>query len=162
MPVDLTNVALIDRQSAQVACMRYVGSAGAPVSAFWQEIVYPWMLANGLAGRSRYGVSHDDPSSVAAPDEWRYDACVEVDERFNGSGTHQEMTIPGGRYAVARFEGTVAELPRAWAAVVHEWLPQSGATLDTRPFLEFYGADSSFDPKTGVLTCDLCVPVIAR
>jgi AraC family transcriptional regulator len=161
MPVDLANVKLIDRQPAHVACMRHVGTAGEAVSRFWQHAVYPWMLANGLVGQPRYGVIHDDPS-ITAPREWRYDACVEVDERFEGSGAYQLTTIPGGRYAVARFEGTVTEMPLAWAALLHEWLPRSGATRDARPFLEFYGADSSFDPKSGVLTCDLCVPVMTR
>jgi AraC family transcriptional regulator len=161
MPVDLANVEIIDRQPVHVACMRYVGSPGEPLSRFWRDTVSPWMLENGLMGRPRYGVSHGDPSEPAA-EEWRYDACVEVDERFKGSGPYQAATVAAGRYAVARFEGTVTEMPLAWGALLHEWLPRSDQTLDSRPFLEYYGPSSSFDPKTGVLTCELCIPVVAR
>jgi AraC family transcriptional regulator len=33
--------------------------------------------------------------------------------------------------------------------------------LDARPFFEYYPTDASFDPKTGVFTCDIAIPVAA-
>ena len=68
-------------------------------------------------------------------------------------------TIPGGKYASTPFRGTVDEIGGAWAALLRDWLPASRMQLDSRPFFECYSRESTFDPKTGVLTCDLCVAV---
>jgi AraC family transcriptional regulator len=43
--------------------------------------------------------------------------------------------------------------------MLREWLPSSGMQIDARPFLEDYPADASFDPKTGIFTCDIAIPV---
>lgn len=153
------NVKLIDRQPAHVAYLRHVGPYGEPISRFWQDVVYPWMVTNDLVGAPRYGVSHDDPS-ITTSAQCRYDACVEVPVGFKGSGTYHETTIPGGRYAVTRFRGTVAEIADVWAALLRDWLPESSLQLDARPFFEYYGPEMKFDPKTGVFECDLCIAVV--
>ncbi len=152
------NVTLIDRPPVNVAYLRHVGPYGPPVSAFWREVVAPWMQTNGLFGRPRYGISHDDPA-ITAEEKLRYDACVEVDANFAGTGPYHMTVIPGGKYASMKFRGTVADFTPAWAELMREWLPESGMQLDARPMFEYYGADSTFDAKTGVLTCDLCIPV---
>ena len=64
-----------------------------------------------------------------------------------------------GRYAAYRFKGTGAEFPAGWTAILRDWLPGSGLQLDARPSFEFYGRDSSYDPASGVMTCDICIPV---
>jgi len=46
-----------------------------------------------------------------------------------------------------------------WEAMLREWLPGSGMQLDARAFLEYYPTDAAFDPKTGVFTCDIAIPV---
>jgi AraC family transcriptional regulator len=99
------NVTVTDRSPAHVAYRRHVGPPGEPISRFWQDVIYPWMVTNNLVGAPRYAVSHDDPSVTEAA-EFRYDACVAVPADFRGSGSYQEMTVPGGRYAVKRFAGT--------------------------------------------------------
>ena len=154
------NVKLIDRRPAHVVYMRHVGPYGEPISRFWQDVVYPWMLTNQLVGHPRYGVSHDDPSITSA-EKCRYDACVEVEDGWKGSGSYHETTIPGGRYAAMRFKGTASEINDAWRALLRNWLPESGMQLDARPFFEYYPTDASYDPKTGVFECDLCIPVAA-
>jgi AraC family transcriptional regulator len=151
-------VTIIDRKPVYVAYFRYVGPAGEPISEFWRTKVAPWMETNGLIGRTRYGVSLDDPG-ITAPAKYRYDACVEVPPDFTGTGKYLTTTLPGGKYAVARFEGTVEKFTDAWSALLRDWLPASGMQLDARPFFETYGPDSSWDPETGVMRCDLCVPV---
>ncbi len=77
------------------------------------------------------------------------------------SGEPMRTTLPGGRYACTRFEGTVDEIDAAWQRVLGGWLPTSGLQLDARPLLEHYPVDAKFDPKTGVFDCNLCVPVAA-
>jgi AraC family transcriptional regulator len=149
---------LTERTPATVAYLRHVGPYGQPISEFWQHVVYPWMVANNLLDRPRYGISHDDPG-ITAPEKCRYDAAVEVPPNFVGTGAYQMTTIPGGTYAVGHFKGTVAEIGGAWDSLLRDWLPSSGLQLDGRPFFEYYSPEASYDPKTGVFECDISVPV---
>ncbi|MGI9024991.1 MAG: AraC family transcriptional regulator [Burkholderiaceae bacterium] len=152
-------VKVIERQPAKVAYMRHVGPYGKSISEFWMNVVAPWMEANDLLGRPRYGISHDDPS-ITAPEQCRYDACVEVQEDFVASGNAHTTTIPGGKYASTRFRGTGAEIGEAWTALMRDWLPESGMQLDARPFFEYYPVDANYDSKTGAFECDIVIPVI--
>ena len=157
----LMNVKLMDRAPVRVAYLSHVGEFGEPVSRFWQERVFPWMMTNNLVGRPRYGVSHDDPA-ITASDKSRYDAAVEVEQGFSGAGDYHETELPGGRFACVPFEGTAKDIPEAWARLLRDWLPESALQLDARPFYEYYATSDSFNPRTGVFTCTLCIPVTAR
>ena len=153
-------VKIVDRQPTTIAYFRHVGPYGQPISDFWQKTVYPWMVTNNLLGLPRVGVSHDDPK-ITDPDKCRYDAGVEVPPDFGGSGKHLMTTIPGGKYAVAEYKGTAQDIGGAWSALLRDWLPESGMQLDSRPFFEYYPKDSTYDPRTGVFTCQLYIPVAA-
>jgi AraC family transcriptional regulator len=152
------NVRLIERQPTRVAYMRHTGPYDESIGRFWMDEVAPWMATDGLLGHPRYGLSHDDPS-VADPRQCRYDACVEVDERFMPSGRALITTLPGGRYAVMPFKGTSADIALAWRRLLGEWLPSSRLQLDMRPCFEHYPAGSSWDPETGEFSCELTIPV---
>jgi AraC family transcriptional regulator len=151
-------VKIIDRQPTTVAYFRHVGPYGLPVSDFWQTTVYPWLEVNNLLGCARFGISHDDPS-VTAPEKCRYDACVEVPAGFVGAGKHLTTIVPGGKYAVASFKGTVAEIAPAWASGLRDWLPGSGMQLDSRPCFEYYPREAAHDPQTAVFDCEICIPI---
>jgi len=152
------NVKLVDREPVSIAYLRYTGPYGQGVGRFWMETVSPWMATNGLFGRERYGIGLDDPS-VTMPAKCRYDAGVASPDGEVLSGKPHHKVIPGGRYACMAFEGTGADMPAAWQSMLRDWLPQSGLQLDARPFFECYPRDSKYDPKTGVFTCDICIPV---
>ena len=154
------NVRLIERQPTSVAYLRHLGPYGPPVLQFWMETVYPWLLTNGLLDQPRYGISHDDPD-ITAPEQCRYDACAEVPPQFVSSGKALKTTIPGGRYAVMSFQGTVKDIEHAWTALLRDWLPSSGLQLDARPCFEHYPKGSGYNPQTGVFACEICIPVIA-
>jgi len=151
-------VKVVNRRPVAIAYLRHTGAYGQPISAFWQNIVYPWMAANNQLGQPRYGISLDDPK-VTAPSKCRYDAGIEARGKLAVPGDSQTTTVPGGQYAMTAFRGTVEQIGEVWDAMLREWLPKSGLQLDARPFLEYYGPDSSFDPKTGVFTCDIFIPV---
>lgn len=151
-------VTIIDRQPASVAYLRHVGAYGESISNFWMHEVDPWMQTNGLYGRPRYGISHDDPA-ITPSEKLRYDAAVEVPPDFVGAGAHQKTTIPGGKYAVGKFKGTDAEVGEAWTWLLRDWLPASGMQLDSRPFFEHYPIDSTFDASTGTFSCEICIPI---
>ena len=152
-------VEVIERKPTPIAYLRHVGPYGAPIGAFWQTQVYPWMLTNGLLGQARYGISHDD-GKVTAPEQCRYDAGCETPTNFLATGDAHRTVIPGGRYAALNFKGVVADFEPAWDSLLRDWLPSSGLQLDARPMFEYYPVDSRYDPATGVLECKLCVPVM--
>ena len=89
-------VQLILRQPVRIAYRRHVGPYGPPIHAFWMNEVAPWMQANRLFERPRYGISHDDPS-ITDPSQCRYDAAVEVDAAFTPGVGVFVATLPGGR-----------------------------------------------------------------
>ncbi|MCU7371852.1 AraC family transcriptional regulator [Paucibacter sp. O1-1] len=143
----------------RIAYLRYIGAYGPAVTQFWGEKVAPWMQAEGLLGRPSYGISHDDPS-VTPADRCRYDAAVAVPPDYQASGEASITELPGGRYAVARFEGSGAEIGAAWSALFREWLPSSGLRCDGRPCFEHYADENSYDPATGRFSCEICIPVV--
>lgn len=151
-------VTIVDRQPTTVAYLRHVGPYGKPLSDFWMMKVAPWMETNGLMGRPRYGISHDDPG-ITAPEKLRYDAAVEVPDGFVGAGDHQMTVVPGGKYACGRFKGTDQEVGESWDWLLRDWLPSSGMQLDSRPVFEHYPVDASFDQTTGEFESELCIPV---
>jgi AraC family transcriptional regulator len=150
---------LIDRQPVTVASFRHVGPFGESLSRFWQQTVAPWMTASKLHDVARYGVSLDNPN-ITAPDQCRYDACVEVPPGFAFTGGAQKTVIAGGKYAVHHFKGTTADVFVAWRAIVQEWLPASGHQRDARPCFEYYPKGAAWDTKTGMFECEICVPVV--
>lgn len=160
------NVTVIDLPAARVAYHRLIGPYGPGIGAFWRATVAPWIASHGLDQQMCYGVGHDDPG-ITAPDKCRYDACVtlpdSVPDAFDSAGSAAIVNLPGGRYAVARFEGEPAALADAWNWLTREWLPDSGLQPDDRPCFEMFGPNTVTGPRggheVGRLVCDLCIPV---
>lgn len=155
---DALPVKIVVRGPAQVVYLRHIGPYGPPVYRFWAEEVRPWIVANGLLDRPRYGIGHDDPS-ITDPARCRYDACAEAPAGFKASGRSFSGALPGGRYAVLPFRGKVAEVELAWTRLLRDWLPSSGLQLDGRPCYEYYPPGVTDAAGTGVFTCDICIPV---
>jgi AraC family transcriptional regulator len=109
----IMKITLVDRQPATIAYLRHLGPYGEPIARFWQETYVPWAVMNKLgADHARYGISHDDPG-ITAPEQCRYDACAEVSPDFMATGAALKTTIPGGKYAVLKFKGTVKQAGEA-------------------------------------------------
>lgn len=152
-------VAVINREPATIAYHRHIGPYGEAIATFWQETYVPWAIASRLgADHARYGISYDDPS-ITPPEQCRYDACAEVTPDFVATGGAIKATVPGGKYAVLRFKGTVEEVGEAWAAILRDWLPSSGLQLDERPCFEYYPKGAVYDAETGAFECEICIPV---
>jgi len=144
--------------ATRVAYMRHIGPYGPDVARFWSETFLPWRAAQGLEQAACFGIGHDDPS-VARPDKCRYDACVAVPADFKAAAAVSLAELPGGRYAVARFEGRGSDISRAWTELLRDWLPASGLQIDGRPCFEHYPPGARHDPATGVFECEICIPV---
>jgi AraC family transcriptional regulator len=157
---NIMKVTLVDRQPATIAYLRHLGPYGKPIARFWQETYVPWAVMNKLgADHARYGISHDDPS-ITAPEQCRYDACAEVPSDFMATGGALKTTIPGGKYAVLKFKGTVGQVGEAWSALLRDWLPSSGLQLDARPCFEYYPKGAAYDCETGEFECEIYIPVV--
>ena len=107
------------------------------------------------------GIGLDDPR-VTPTEKCRYDACVTVPPNTKGEGDVGVYDIPGGKYAVYRFEGQYAkiyeEMGRAWNDLMGGWFPDSGYQPDDRPCFEIY-RESEEELKTGNFVVDICEPV---
>jgi len=158
-PEKIMQVSIIERQPATIAYLRHLGPYGAPIAQFWQQTYVPWAVMNKLGpNHARYGIGYDDPS-ITAPEQCRYDACAEVSPDFVVNGGALKSTIPGGKYAVHQFKGTVEQIVQAWASLLRDWLPASGLQLDARPCFEYYPKGAASNHETGEFECELCIPV---
>jgi AraC family transcriptional regulator len=153
------SVAVINRKPATIAYLRHIGPYGEAIAKFWQEVYVPWAVSSRLGpDHARYGISYDDPG-ITPPEQCRYDACAEVAPDFVATGGALKATVPGGKYAVLRFKGTVEEAGEAWTAILRDWLPTSGLQLDDRPCFEYYPKGADCDAATGAFECEICIPV---
>ena len=152
-------ITVAERSPVVVAFLRYTGPHGEPLARFWRRTVTPWLADHGLVDCPRYGVTLDDPR-VVAPEHRRYDACVEMPAGLTLPDASQTC-IPGGRYAVTCFKGTGAEIGAAWehfviAALSH---PANQRDESRLPF-EHYPRGAGYDARTGVFSCELCLPLV--
>jgi AraC family transcriptional regulator len=149
-------IAIVERPPVKVFYLRYTGPFGAPLGKFWRNTISPWLADHGLLDCPRYGVALDDPRDTP-PETCRYDACVEVPEGLRLPDA-EETTIPGGRYAVTHFKGVGAEIGAAWGIFTAACGTVHTTDRQRLPF-EHYPRGASFDAKTGVFACELCIPV---
>jgi len=151
-------IQIAERQPARVAYLRYTGPFGEPVGRFWRARVAPLLAEHGLLDCPRYGIALDNPVTTP-PDQCRYDACVELPRGLSLPDT-AETTIAGGRYAVSHFKGTSADIGAGWSAFVAAALAEPAHRADAqRLAYEHYPRGASFDVKTGMFSCELCLPL---
>lgn len=102
-------------------------------------------------------VYHDDPG-ITDEDKLRVSACITVPEDTLVEGEVGKMTVPGGKFAVARFELGPDEYGEAWDFVFGKWLPESGYQPDDRLCYELYHGGPDEHPE-GKHVVDICIPV---
>lgn len=154
----IMQVKIVERDAVKVAYLRHTGPYGIAINAFWKSAVVPWLAQHQLFGQPCFGIGYDDPS-ITAPEQCRYDACVTLPEGFVVPREMLTTIIPGGRYAVLPFRGTVNDITPAWQGLMREWLPASGYQLDARPCFEAYPVDETYDPNSGIFSCEICIPI---
>ena len=149
-------IEIIERRPIAVFYLRYTGPAGEPLGKFWRTTVAAWLADHGLLDCPRYGVSVDNPMNTPAG-QCRYDCCVEVPAGLHLPDAPQ-TTIPGGRHAVTHFRGTGADIGNAWGAFAGEVMQAHQIDGSRLPF-EHYPRGASYDARSGVFACELCLPV---
>ncbi|MBU1950672.1 MAG: AraC family transcriptional regulator [Candidatus Eisenbacteria bacterium] len=145
-----------------VAYVRHVGPYAGDAKLFeglFNKLM-SWAGPRGLLrfpGTQVICVYHDDPK-ITEEDKLRTSACITVPKGTPVDGEIGEMDIPGGQFAVARFELSSNEYAAAWNAVMGGWLPESGYQPDDRLCYEQYLNDPKTHPE-GKCIVNICIPV---
>ena len=100
---------------------------------------------------------YDDPA-ISDRNRCVYDLCMTTDDIGDAETEEKEntTTIPGGMFAVYRFEGKIRDIFCALQGVFSVWFPASGYERDTRYALNIY---RKIVPDSDSVILDLCIPV---
>lgn len=145
-----------------VAYVRHVGpykSDGALFESLFQKLM-GWAAPRGLLRfpeTRMLSVYHDDPN-ITDESQLRTSICITVPPDTGVDGEIGSMTVPGGKYAVARFEILEDQYEQAWTAVMGDWLPQSGLQPDDGVCYEIYNNNPNEHPEKKHIV-DICIPV---
>lgn len=157
-----------------VAYIRYVGpykGDGGLFTRLWTKLM-TWAGPRNLVdpGKTQFlAIYHDNPD-LTEDSKLRTSVCLSVPPDTEISGEVGKMTVPGGTYAMARFELGEKDYQQAWNWVYCDWLPQSGYLPDDRPAFEMFpqegkasalddDPDAASDCKKKTHTVDICIPV---
>ncbi len=102
-------------------------------------------------------VYHDNPE-VTAEEKLRVSVCATVPEGTPVDGEIGTMKVPGGKFAVARFEISADQYGDAWNALMGGWMPESGYQPDDRLCFELAVNNPKEHPECKHIV-DICVPV---
>ncbi len=102
-------------------------------------------------------VYHDNPE-ITEDDKLRLSMCITVPKDTEVDGEVGKMTIPGGKYAMAKFELSSDQYADAWKAVYSGWLPESGYQPADGVTFELYLNDPKEHPE-GKCIVEICIPV---
>lgn len=144
----------------RIAYMRHFGPYGTKgaIAALWARL-WRWIRSRDLVrpGMLTVGIGHDAPG-IVAQQKLRYDAGVIVGDDFKPDRTVDVTNLPGGKYAVALFQGPATVITDAWAKLYTAWLPVSGYQPGDRPRLELR-RDHGLRLPAGHFRCELCLPI---
>ena len=155
------SVRVEDVPELHLAYVRHIGPYQGDGELFGRLIgqLMRWAGPRGLGGSdpSIVIIYHDNPE-ITEPEKLRISVCAIVPADTPVDGEVGRMSVPGGRYAIARFEVANDEYGAAWSYVYGQWLPESGYQPDDRQCFEGYPRDArpSAPEKTVV---DIYVPV---
>jgi AraC family transcriptional regulator len=116
-----------------------------------------WAGARGLINdKTKFiGVSLDDPD-ITPVEKCRYYAGITVSEDIKPEGEVLVMDVPGGKYLVARYEGSGDGIAAAYKNIYMELLPENGFLPGDSDCYEIYLNDPLPEKK---FIMDICVPV---
>ena len=120
--------------------------------------VAPWLADHGLLDCPRYGVSLDNPMNTP-PEKCRYDACVELPRGLDLPDA-AETTIRGRPLRRHALQGHGRRDRRGLGRVrcCDACRLRNRPDAQRHPF-EHYPRGASFDVKTGMFSCELCLPL---
>ncbi|NGY03363.1 AraC family transcriptional regulator [Solimonas terrae] len=157
--IDHMQVRIITTEPALVAALEHRDDP-ALLNASVQRFI-AWRKASGLSpvnSSDSYGIAYDDPNTTPAED-FRFDICgavaAPVPENEYGVVT---KTIPGGRCAVVRHQGSPDHIGGSVYHLYRNWLPHSGEEPRDFPVYFRYLNLRSDTPEHELQT-DVCLPL---
>ncbi|KAF5434136.1 AraC family transcriptional regulator [Candidatus Methanophagaceae archaeon] len=152
-----------DMPELHVAYVRHIGPYKGDSALFGRlfEQLMGWAGPKGLLQfpeTKMLSVYYDNPE-ITDETEMCVDVCITVPKETQVEGEVGKMTLPGGKYAVARFElAGSEEYENAWNKVFGEWLPGSGYQPTDSACYELYLNDPKEHPQ-GLHIVEICIPV---
>ncbi len=159
---NMIQVEVKDMPDLHVAYVRHTGPYKGD-SQLFQRLTEKLMMWAGPRGLLRFpetqlvAAYHDDPE-ITAEEKLRVSMCITVPKDTAVDGEIGKMTVPGGKFALARFELADDEYEEAWNTVFGSWLPQSGYQPDDRLCYELYQNNPEEHPEKKCIV-DICVPI---
>lgn len=96
--------------------------------------------------------SYNDPS-ITSVEQCLYDICMTVGK---DCPLNKVMTIPGGKFAVYRYDGPIEGIFNVYQGLFTVWLADSSWEIDDRYGLDIY---QSVDHDDMQVVMDICLPV---
>lgn len=156
-----TKVEIQELPDWHIAYVRHIGPYQGNDALFGELFgkLFGWAGPRGLLGADTtcLSVYYDEPD-ITDEDNLRLTIGLTVGENTPVDGEVGKTHLPGGRYAVGRFELRPDQYSDAWDAMFKGWLPESGYQPDDRPSLELYRNDPNEHPE-GLHIVDICIPV---
>lgn len=136
-----THVEIRELPEQTIAYVRHTGPYQGNAELFGRLFgqLAQWAGPRGLLGPDAQFLSlyHDDPA-ITDDSKLRVVCGCVVPPDTEVSGEIGKTSVPGGTYAVGRFELNADEYGAAWDSMYGRWLPASGYQPDDRPALELY------------------------
>lgn len=156
------NVEVKEMPELDVAYVRHIGPYKGDAQLFENlfKKLMAWAGPRGLMNSPDakcLSVYHDSPE-ITEEDKLRTSVCITVPKDTEVEGEVGKMTVPGGKFAVGRFEIDVDQYEEAWNAIFKAWLPESGFQPDDRLCYELYQNNPNEHPEHKHIF-DICVPV---
>jgi AraC family transcriptional regulator len=157
--IEVMHVRIINVEPVTVAVLEHRGDP-ATVNESVERFI-AWRKESGLspiATSQTYGIAYDDPATTSA-DEFRLDICgsIEVPVPANHHGIVTK-TLPGGRCAVVRHEGSPDNIAGSVYHLYRNWLPHSGEEPRDFPVYFHYLNLKGATPERELLT-DVHLPL---
>lgn len=132
-------VEIVDFKSICIAVMEHRGPTERVNESVGQFIA--WRKESGLSPKESsrsFGIAYDNPDTTE-PAEFRFDICGEVTDEIplNPQGVITK-SIPGGRCARVRHNGSHARIGESIYPLYRNWLPESGEELRDFPLYFHY------------------------
>lgn len=160
---DVNNVVEVkDLPETTLAYVRYVGPYKGDGKLFEELFgkLFQWAGPRNLLRfpeTKTIIIYHDNPE-ITDESKLRISVSISVPEDTAIDGEIGKMTLPAGKYALARFELSDTEYQEAWDWVYRSWLPESGYQPDDRPCFEMYHNDPKTHPE-GKSIVDICIGI---
>ncbi len=150
-----TKVEIKEMPEFKVVYIRHTGQYNQIGKAY--EKLMKWAGPRGLlnSGTQTITIYQDDPA-VTEMEKVRQDACFTVNSDVKVEGEIGKATIPGGKYAVGRFQVDSKGFEKAWNTMCL-WVTESGYQFCGSPYELYYNPLD--DDKHEQFDVEICIPV---